>query len=170
MANILKIFKNNNKLRADQVYYNSTTSLLEAMWPIGRGFIDFTNTDYTNYLGFTWERELVGLTPVGYKAGDSDFGTMGKTLGSKTHTHPLSENGGAAWRKYANIFIQGRHSTAGNMPKDPQYNTYWFTEGNTDYESNNSPAPQAGISLYGNTDSASSIQPSKVVAYWKRVS
>ena len=39
-------------------------SILNLVFPIGRGFIDFTDTDYSNYLGFTWERELIGMTPM----------------------------------------------------------------------------------------------------------
>lgn len=56
-------------LPSTDIPYNAETftamqnKLLDSIFPIGRGFIDFTNTDYSNYLGFTWERELVGLTP-----------------------------------------------------------------------------------------------------------
>lgn len=56
-------------LPSDDTPYNAETfnamqnKLLDSVYPIGRGFIDFTDTDYSNYLGFTWERELVGLTP-----------------------------------------------------------------------------------------------------------
>ena len=51
--------------------YNAETfnamqnKLLDSIYPIGRGFIDFTNTDFSNYLGFTWERTLVGNAAVG---------------------------------------------------------------------------------------------------------
>ena len=61
--------------------------IYNALYPIGRGFIDFTDTDYSNWLGLKWERELVGLTPIGYNKNDSDFNEIGKTGGSKTHYH-----------------------------------------------------------------------------------
>lgn len=147
MANILKIFKNNNKLRADQVYYDSTTSLLEAMWPIGRGFIDFTNTDYSNYLGFTWERELVGLTPVGYKDGDSDFGTIGKTGGSKylqEHSHTVSAGNRANTWEAPNLVVS--------------------------YQYQSSEPININVTSKEGSGNSGNLQPYKVVAYWKRVS
>lgn len=68
-----------------------TQDIIDLFYPIGRGFIDFTDTDYSNYLGCTWERELVGLTPIGYNPDDSDFNQIGKTLGEKTHTLTINE-------------------------------------------------------------------------------
>lgn len=62
------------------------STIIDLIYPIGRGFIDFTNTDYSNWLGLTWERELLGVTPIGYKSGDADFGTVGTTGGTKTIT------------------------------------------------------------------------------------
>lgn len=32
-----------------------TQDIIDLFYPIGRGFIDFTSTDYSNYLGCTWE-------------------------------------------------------------------------------------------------------------------
>ena len=55
-----------------------TQDIIDLFYPIGRGFIDFTDTDYSNYLGCSWERELVGLTPIGYDPNDSDFNQIGK--------------------------------------------------------------------------------------------
>lgn len=156
MANILKIFKGNNKLRADQVYYDGTTSLLEAVWPIGRGFIDFTNTDYSNYLGFKWERELVGMVGVGLDTTQTEFNTIGKTGGSKylqEHTHTYFRQkalysdpeapASLATSIMASNTVLGRDMTA----VVNTYGVYNITTGNS-----------------GN------LQPYKVVAYWKRVS
>ena len=77
--------------------YNSETftamqmKIFDSIFPIGRGFIDFTNTDYSNYLGFTWERELVGLTPIGLDTTQTEFNEIGKTGGEKTHVLTLNE-------------------------------------------------------------------------------
>ena len=56
--------------------------LLDLVFPIGRGFMDFTDTDYSRYLGFTWERELLGVFP----------------LGADDTTYPISSKGGASSR------------------------------------------------------------------------
>lgn len=156
MANILKIFKNNNKLRADQVYYDNTTSILEAIWPIGRGFIDFTDTDYSNYLGFTWERELVGMTAVGLDTSQTEFNAVGKTGGSK---YLQEHNHAGLYALYAdNIdFECGLNANGTNIGYCLQ-----FTKG----------VDGGGYFKVGKTGSGNSgnLQPYKVVAYWKRVS
>ncbi|MDO5106590.1 hypothetical protein [Capnocytophaga sp.] len=41
--------------------------------------------------GWVEHTEMQGFTPVGQKAGDTDFGRLGKTLGSKTHRLTTSE-------------------------------------------------------------------------------
>ena len=66
-------------------------SILNLVFPIGRGFIDFTDTDYSNYLGFTWERELVGMVGVGLDVNQSEFNQIGKTGGEKTHVLTSNE-------------------------------------------------------------------------------
>ena len=61
--------------------------LVEMMFPIGYTFIDVLGTtDYSNHLGFTWEKTLQGVTPVGQNTSDTDFETIGATGGKKTIT------------------------------------------------------------------------------------
>lgn len=91
----LKIFKNKGEsgaipLNAENLNYNFN-EILNLVYPIGRGFIDFTDTDYSNYLGFTWERELVGMTAVGLDTTQTEFNSVGKIGGEKTHTLTVSE-------------------------------------------------------------------------------
>lgn len=65
----------------------------DLIYPIGRGFIDYTDTDYTNYLGFTWEKTLIGQVPVGMDPSQVEFDTLGKSGGSKelqNHIHNYS--------------------------------------------------------------------------------
>lgn len=151
MANILKNFINNNKLKATSVYYDINTSLLEAIFPIGRGFIDFTNTDYSNYLGFTWERELVGMVGVGLDVNQSEFNTIGKTGGEKTHTLTIDEM--------------------------PSHNHFGSSKGvnnmATTYQSGDNVYLAIGYNGYtnevGGSQPHNNLQPYKVVAYWKRV-
>lgn len=91
----LKIFKNKGEtnsipINANNLNYNFT-EILNLVYPIGRGFIDFTDTDYSNYLGFSWKRELIGMTPIGLNVNDNDFNAIGKTGGEKKHTLTLQE-------------------------------------------------------------------------------
>lgn len=131
-------------INATNLNYNFS-EILNLMCPIGRGFIDFTNTDYSNYLGFTWERELVGLTPVGLDTTQEEFDTIGKIGGEKTHVLTLDE--------IPSNIIQT--ASSGNSSDG-------FI-GRAGYNSN-------GTYNFGGQNLAhNNLQPYKVVAYWKRV-
>ena len=126
------------------------------MWPIGRGFIDFTNTDYSNYLGFTWERELVGMVGVGLDESQVEFNTVGKIGGNKNiqnHNHSLN----IALNAGTGTLENGYGLSIGN----PRFSI------NTD-NSTSGELSGIGTAKYGTGDSGN-LQPYKVVAYWKRV-
>ena len=126
--------------------------ILDSVYPIGRGFIDFTNTDYSNYLGFTWERELVGLTPVGYDADDEDFDTIGATGGEKTHTLTIDEmpnhNHGILVEQQGGDTQYGISVISSGARSN--FNAIYSNKTGGDQPHNNMP-------------------PYQVVAYWKRV-
>lgn len=149
-------------LPSTDIPYNAETfnamqlKLLDSIFPIGRGFIDFTNTDYSNYLGFTWERELVGLTPVGLDTTQTEFNTIGKTGGKKTHTLTIDE------------MPKHNHSLFASEGGAVQFPPY-SAKSNGD-----SGASQIGgyatITTYSGSDQPhNNLQPYQVVAYWKRV-
>lgn len=153
MANILKKFLSNEKLKADQVYYDSVTSLLDAVYPIGRGFIDFTNTDYSNYLGFTWERELVGMVGVGLDTSQTEFNVIGKTGGEKEHTLTVQE--------------MPKHNHTVSYLKQEAGNDYQFAGGVGNWQTTGE--ENGNINSTGGDQAHNNLQPYKVVAYWKRV-
>lgn len=147
--------------------------LLNALYPIGRGFIDFTDTDYSNYLGFTWERELLGVTPVGVNPSDSDFNEVGKTGGEKTHQLTLSEipkhNHTTKLRNQSNtedltLTISGAGKKYGTGVSGILSQTSgWGSYGNAGWL-NISNEEKGGDLAHNN------LQPYQVVSYWKRVS
>lgn len=149
----LKRFTNGDKLKADQINYDENTSILDAIFPVGRGFIDFTNTDYTNYLGFTWERELVGLTPVGLDTTQTEFNTIGKTGGEKTHKLTVEE------------MPNHNHNALSARWMDRKINT---SGGAWGFSADDS-SPTQMLKSTGGSQSHNNLQPYKVVAYWKRV-
>lgn len=148
--------------------YNASTfqamqlKLLDSVFPIGRGFIDFTNTDYSNYLGFTWERELVGLTPIGYNPDDEDFNTIGATMGEKTHTLTIDE-----MPSHKHQVLMSYSSNSGHTHSNGTYAAS-FSEG-ANPSDGTYPSIDNRISNTGGDQPHNIIQPSKVVAYWKRV-
>ena len=50
--------------------------LYNAIFPIGQIVIKGDNEDYSNWLGFTWERTAVGKVLVGIDSTDADFNTI----------------------------------------------------------------------------------------------
>lgn len=141
----------NNKYNNNLNEY--TQDIIDLFYPIGRGFIDFTDTDYSSYLGCTWERELVGLTPIGYDPNDSDFNQIGKTLGEKTHTLTINEmpshshDMGVLWGQKGGYGTVNVFQSSGADRANIQ---------------------GSNIDIGGNQPH-NNIQPSKVVAYWKRI-
>ena len=132
-------------------------SILNLIFPIGRGFIDFTDTDYSNYLGFTWERELIGMTPIGLDVNDNDFNTIGKTGGEKTHKLTRDEIPEHAHKMPLK---------SGSETLERQYNVSWI-----DNQSGNSgDTSDTGIrtAYVGGEQPHNNLQPYQVVAYWKR--
>lgn len=158
-----------------------TKSLYNQVFPIGRGFIDFSNTDYSKYLGFTWVKECLGMFPVGCKSGDADFGTVGKTGGAKTrsaninvplvpHNHsirtrhiPISQvvNGGK-FDGVPSSLASPDSVAAGPVPFRDNGGTTYLADETTRYTEN------AGT---GNTTSVNydTTPPYMVVNYWKRI-
>ena len=146
-------------LPSTDIPYNAETfnamqnKLLDSVYPIGRGFIDFTDTDFSNYLGFTWERTLVGLTPVGLDASQTEFNTIGKTGGEKTHVLTINE--------------MPRHSHAQYVTAKAAVTTGVRVDYNEDAPSG---AYEQGINTgdTGNGQPHNNIQPTRIVMIWIR--
>lgn len=124
---------------------NGISELYNAIFPIGQIVIKGDSGDYSNWLGFTWERTAVGKVLVGYDSGDTDFNSIGKTGGEKKHTLTKEEMAPTVWHSSSQI---------DGIQK-------FFSNGET-----------FGISTQG-TDLGqphNNLQPYQVVAYWKRIS
>ncbi len=133
------------------------------IFPIGRGFIDFTNTDFSNYLGFTWERTLVGMTPVGIDSNDTDFNIIGKTGGEKTHTLTVAEIPSHEHDEYF-ITNDGNRNQAITGNSGSINGTYAKLEDS--FEQNRAPLVTG---IVGGSQPHNNLQPYQVVAYWKRI-
>lgn len=139
---------------------NNFSEILNLIYPIGRGFIDFTNTDYSNYLGFTWERELVGLTPIGLDTTQEEFDTIGKTGGEKTHTLTVNEMPKHKHEFTGYPYYGGTISWGDVAEAIPYF-----------YPPNDSATYQRKEALQnsGGGQPHNNLQPYQVVAYWKRI-
>lgn len=142
--------------------YPSTTSPINAgnlnfnfkevmnlIYPINSIIIKSDNADYSDFLGFEWERTLVGKVAVGIDNSDSDFSTIGKTGGEKEHTLTVNE---MPSHTHNSVKMSGGSEA-----------TAWSasTQNTTNYTSVTSSA--------GGNQAHNNLQPYQVVAFWKRV-
>lgn len=134
---------------------NGIADLYNAIFPIGQIVIKGDNEDYSNWLGFTWERTAVGKVLVGIDSTDTDFNTIGKTSGTKKVTltkNDLPKTIGQALLYDSNAAEQSSHTDA------------LMTQWSNKYRSGlyNVVSEQGG-------EAHNNLQPYQVVAYWKRV-
>ena len=129
---------------------NNFNEVLNLIYPIGRVIIDETDNDYSNYLGFTWEKTLVGVVPVGKDASQTEFDTLGETGGEKKHKltkeelpviKPTINYGGNA------VGIKG--AVPGGRENLGPNGSF--------------------IQPFGGDQAHNNLQPYQVVNYWKRV-
>lgn len=124
-------------------------SLANLFFPKKKIVIFNDNDDHSNYLGFTWERIASGKMLVGIDSTDTDFNTIGKTGGEKTHTLTIDE----------------MPSHNHNIPK---YN--WEVTTGTGASGHYNNAETQETSSTGGGQEHNNMPPYQVVALWQRVS
>lgn len=67
------------------------SALLDMVYPVGSIYMSVNNVSPQSFLGGTWVAWGAGRVPVGVNAGDSDFSSVEKTGGEKTHTLTTAE-------------------------------------------------------------------------------
>ena len=80
-----------NDLWIDTSDSSGGTNILDTIFPVGSIVIKADNEDYSSWLGFTWERTLVGRVAVGIDSTQTEFDTIGETGGEKKHTLTINE-------------------------------------------------------------------------------
>ena len=133
-------------------------AILNNVYPIGMSIIFRDNEDHSNFLGLKWERDLVGLTPVGCNATGSNVSTK---MGAETHRH-IGSNFSATINGETYVGIDNNYNKSVAIDNS---NIKSFVGNKPDimYAASGTNAH----SYY--TQAESSYQPSEVVAFWKRV-
>lgn len=152
--------------------------LLDMVYPIGRGFIDFTDTDYSRYLGFTWERELLGMFPLGaddtnYKIGNTG-GSRTKTLSvaempSHNHTFTGSPSTASGTLTRAGHLVVANDLNGGTTRKYQLRGDYGQSTHEDYYNVTVTLTPNGSIGYTGQGKAFDIMPPYKTVYYWKRV-
>ena len=118
---------------------------------VGKIIFDTANVNPATYLGFgTWVLWGAGKVPVGVDTADTDFSTVEKTGGEKTHTLTISE-----------------------MPKHRHAASYGDTEGGdgSGYRYSNTTGTSTQIvQEAGGSQAHNNLQPYITCYMWKRVS
>lgn len=133
-------------------------AILDAEHPIGDVHLFYDNEDHSNWLGFTWERTSIGKTPIGINSNDTDFNTIGKTGGNKTHYHvmPLGFDG--------NGYIYGK----GDNDNNPYYGSVTEMVSKRMFFNPINYQNDAPVRI-AFTSNGNSLQPYEVFAFWKRI-
>lgn len=124
-------------------------------FPIGKIEIFFDNEDHSDYLGFSWEKTLIGKVPIGIDRNDEDFNQIGKTGGEKEHTLTIEEIPPHSHLAYQLNYV------GQNVWGIPAYRP-----SNTDINQNK----YSSTSDSGGGKPHNNMSPYEVVAFWKRVS
>ena len=127
--------------------------LYEEAFPINKVEVFFDALDHSNFLGFKWQQVGKGRVPVGLDTSDSDFNTVGKMGGEKTHKLTINE------------MPSHTHSTAV---------TYPYVAGGNHTCTPNSNMDRTGtawdvVDKTGGDESHNNLQPYIVMAFWKRI-
>ena len=129
--------------------------LYNAIFPIGQIVIKGDNEDYSNWLGFTWERTAVGKVLVGIDSSDTDFNTIGKTSGEKSVKLTVAQ-----MPKHTHNLKTGARTNAWT---EPNYAISY------QYQAASTANSSEGIENTGGNQPHNNLQPYQVVAYWKRI-
>ena len=129
------------------------TNILDTIFPVGSIVIKADNQDYSSWLGFTWERTLVGRVAVGIDSTQTEFDTIGETGGEKTHQ--LTVNEMPSHNHNLNKSMVAAMTTLDGVNDIQQIG------GQRIYE-------YITINNTGGDQPHNNLQPYQVVAYWKR--
>lgn len=97
MANKISYIENENGEKispvtsVDSIYTEDGKKLLDALHPVGSIYLSTSSTNPSTYFGGTWERFANGQVLVGVDTQETEFNTVQKTGGNKTHTVTLKD-------------------------------------------------------------------------------
>ena len=136
--------------------------------PIGTIWMMATSTSPANYFGGTWTQIAQGRTIIGVDTSDSDFNTVLKTGGSKTHTHSNPSTGATsitAKQLPVSAIVREYRSTGAGNTNLASGVTGW---GNYENGYGQSDRGQGHNHSMGNTGSSSNVQPYITCYIWKK--
>lgn len=119
----------------DGEIYMKNKKLLDIFYPVGVIYESTSSTSPATIMGGTWERFGNGRVLVGVSENESEFNSVNKSGGSKTHTLTIDEMPSHSHAQYVsanngNQAIRRDYSSDGNSSLYPQGNNTGNTGGN----------------------------------------
>jgi len=152
---------------------SSASTICDIVYPVGSIYLSVNDTNPGTIFGGTWVAWGSGRVPVGINSDDSDFDTVEKTGGAKTHQHVY---GIALAGYYQDTIFEGDPNT-GTLQNGNGDPTGWSgsfaptaatPNGNSAESVGSSKTPNHYKST-ANTSAASSLQPYITCYMWKRI-
>lgn len=154
-----KVAEGNGVLEIEGDLYLNGSKFLDLTYPVGAIYMSVVNTSPATLFGGTWAVWGTGRVPVAVDTGQTEFDTVEKTGGAKTHTHTLA-NAFAMIARTSAMFIRLK------MKNVPSWNHTEYVQGSSGaYESIGT---TLGSELGGTTDSGSTLPPYITCYMWKR--
>ena len=170
---MIKQLQDDNKVLASQITNNTTSgNIFLKSYPVGSIYISSSSENPGNIYGGTWEEYAKGRTLVGVDSSDSDFSTVEKLGGEKTHSHKFK----IGYYPYYGGLIGS--DDRGVVAYD--YSTKKWVYGSLDSEMPDSGRANSGFanspmemeahkySIYSTTTSAEILPPYITTYMWKR--
>lgn len=169
MANKISYIENENGEKISPVtsvgsiYTEDGKKLLDALHPVGSIYLSTSSTNPSTYFGGTWERFANGQVLVGVDTEETEFNTVQKTGGNKTHTVTLDK---VPAHTHSIPKLSGTAASAGSHTHNDTFavasagsHTHRLKrgDGSTDFsglgeftnrKSGNEPVPQAGSFIW----------------------
>lgn len=148
---------------------NLITEKMKMMYPVGSIILKMNNVNPSTYLGFgTWELIAQGRTLVGVNTSDSDFNTVNKTGGAKTHKHwaggyKANMNLNAIDNK---IYIDAQFGKSNPEVSYPETARFNFPNGTEEAHSGENSV--YGVSVSGQSAESSNVMPYLTTYIWHR--
>lgn len=160
----------------ENIVSQAVSAALLAGHPIGSIEVNVSGDNPGTYLGGTWESFGTGKTLVGIDASQTEFNTIEKTGGSKTHSHNYglkaggyycdtvltesTQDGVFTWDSNNNRTLMTLNSSVGSQSVN-------VNGGNA---TSSKSANMAHYQAIANTSYTSNLQPYITVYFWKRIS
>lgn len=133
---------------------------INAIYPVGSIIIRDDSQDMSNFMGFTWEKVFAGRVLVGLDTTQTEFNTIGKTGGEKTHKLTIDE-----MPSHNHSYNYHTMSGVGSSGQKVSGEIYTILNNGTEEGRIVSSSTNAGGGKSHNI-----LQPYQVVVYWKRIS